>query len=135
MTRRTRGPAITTGALLGALAALGWWAYQRFTRYEVTGESMAPALNPGDWLLVDSRAYAHRAPRRRHLVLARDPRQRSRTLLKRVLRTDLHGEVQLEGDNANASTDSRSFGPVAREAILGRVRWRYWPPGAIGRVS
>jgi signal peptidase I len=33
------------------------------------------------------------------------------------------------GDNRDASNDSRSFGPVSRELIYGKVVWRYWPPG------
>jgi signal peptidase I len=31
------------------------------------------------------------------------------------------------GDNRDNSNDSRSFGPVKREHILGRVWLRYWP--------
>jgi signal peptidase I len=31
------------------------------------------------------------------------------------------------GDNRDNSNDSRSFGPVKRESILGRVWLRYWP--------
>ena len=31
------------------------------------------------------------------------------------------------GDNRDNSNDSRSFGPVKREYILGRVWLRYWP--------
>jgi signal peptidase I len=33
------------------------------------------------------------------------------------------------GDNRDNSNDSRSFGPVQREYILGRVWLRYWPLG------
>ncbi len=36
------------------------------------------------------------------------------------------------GDNRGASNDSRSFGPVPRDHIVGRAIFRYWPPGAIG---
>ena len=31
------------------------------------------------------------------------------------------------GDNRDNSNDSRAFGPVLREHILGRVWLRYWP--------
>lgn len=47
-------------------------------------------------------------------------------------------EYFLLGDAAElhpaASTDSRSFGPVSRRAILGRVWAVYWPPRAARRV-
>lgn len=38
------------------------------------------------------------------------------------------------GDNRDDSQDSRAFGPVSQELILGRVWWRCWPPHAWGRV-
>jgi len=36
--------------------------------------------------------------------------------------------VWLEGDNPDRSTDSRTTGPVRRDAVVGIVRARYWPP-------
>ena len=38
------------------------------------------------------------------------------------------------GDNPSQSTDSRTFGPVSVERVLGRVWLRCWPPKAWGRV-
>ncbi len=39
------------------------------------------------------------------------------------------------GDNPSRSTDSRAFGPVSADRILGRVWLRCWPPNAWGRVK
>jgi signal peptidase I len=39
------------------------------------------------------------------------------------------------GDNRNHSQDSRSFGPVAREAIIGETVIRYWPISDVGFVG
>ncbi len=39
------------------------------------------------------------------------------------------------GDNRNMSLDSRMFGPVDRDAIIGRVWISYWPPADIGLIS
>ena len=36
------------------------------------------------------------------------------------------------GDNRATSCDSRRWGVVPRENIIGRVDARYWPPGRIG---
>jgi len=41
----------------------------------------------------------------------------------------------LMGDNRNMSLDSRMFGPVDRDAIIGRVWMAYWPPADIGIIS
>lgn len=40
----------------------------------------------------------------------------------------------LLGDHRGASTDSRDFGPVARERITGTAVLRYWPPARFGRL-
>lgn len=42
------------------------------------------------------------------------------------------GEFLVLGDARGESTDGRTFGPVPREAIVGVVRFRYWPRA--GRV-
>lgn len=36
------------------------------------------------------------------------------------------------GDNRIESSDSRSWGPLARDRIVGKVIYRYWPPGSLG---
>lgn len=36
------------------------------------------------------------------------------------------------GDNRSASTDSRSFGPIPEENLVGRAFARIWPPNAMG---
>ena len=115
------------GAGLLAGAARAWLASRRFSRYAVSGESMAPTIRAGDWLLADAHAYRSRSPLPGDVVLASDPRNPDRTLVKRVSDITSQGSVVLVGDNAAASTDSRSFGPVPPEYIQARVALRYWP--------
>jgi len=40
----------------------------------------------------------------------------------------------LAGDFRGASDDSRIWGPVPTNAIVGRVAFRYWPPKSVGRI-
>jgi nickel-type superoxide dismutase maturation protease len=133
-TRKLAPPVAFVALIGGAATALALSVRRRFLRYEVRGESMQPALDPGDYVVVDRTAYRRRLPRRGHVVLARDPRDPEREVVKRVDRTDLHGDIWLTGDNPEASTASETFGPVRRDALIGRVRWRYWPLHALFRV-
>ena len=116
---------LIAAAALIALAAAR--LARRFRRYEIAGVSMLPALRPGDWVLVDVGAFRTRWPRPGEVALAMDPRLEQRTLVKRVDAVD-GGLVRLLGDNAAASTDSRTLGSFPADLVLGRVRWRYWPP-------
>jgi nickel-type superoxide dismutase maturation protease len=103
-------------------------------RVAVEGQSMAPTLRPGDWLLADPAAYREGAPRPGDLVLAPDPRDRGRLLVKRVAGVAPEGLLELRGDAPSASTDSRVFGTVDPRSVAGRPWFRYWPPGRIGRI-
>ncbi len=94
-------------------------------RYQVEGESMSPSLSPGERVVVNRAAYWLSRPRPGDLVVVRDPRQRDRLLLKRIDRSIGDDEWAVLGDNRVASTDSRAFGPVGRELVVGKVWLRY----------
>ena len=115
--------------LAGAIFAL---ARRCLVRYVVEGASMAPALADGDYVVVVDTRAPRRPPSVGAVVLARDPRDRSRVIAKRVADFAGRERVVLLGDNPAASTDSRTFGPVWTGDLLGRVVWRYWPPERFG---
>ncbi len=87
---------------------------------------MRPELEPGDRLLVDTRAYAERLPAAGEIVVLVDPELPRRWLVKRVRAADARGVV-VTGDAEDRSRDSRRFGPVPRNAIVGRVYRCYAP--------
>lgn len=90
---------------------------------------MVPTLAPGDRVV----AVATRRLAAGDVVVARDPDDAGRRLVKRVAAVTPAG-VELRGDNAGASRDSRDFGPVALGLVVGKVRYRYFPPEAVGRL-
>ena len=93
-------------------------------RYLVEGESMLPDVLPGERVLVNKAAYWLRRPLAGDLVVLRDPRDSSRLLLKRLGAPE-GDRWHVLGANAEASTDSRTFGPVGRELLVGKVLFRY----------
>jgi nickel-type superoxide dismutase maturation protease len=108
-------------------AYFAWRALEmRACRFAVAGRSMEPTLQDGDWVLVDKTAYGDHRPRIGDLVAARDPRHPARIVFKRVARRNPKG-VWLLGDNPAESTDSRTFGWVADDLVMGRAWLRYWP--------
>lgn len=39
------------------------------------------------------------------------------------------------GDNREHSSDSRDFGPIKKEAVVGKVIFRFWPPTRLGQLT
>ena len=125
---------------LGLLLALAVSALALATAWTtapwvVLGPSMEPALRPGDHVMVDRWSYRQRLPRAGEVVLV--IRHESEPLVKRVAaarRTPAGIVVELRGDNAAHSTDSRQLGPFPVEDLRGRVVLCYWPPERWGLV-
>ena len=120
-----------------AVALAGAWATLRHhpvRRVEVVGSSMVPALLPGDRLVVLRLPWRRPfGPRPGQVVAVHDPRRADRILIKRVRAVDAReGTLEVEGDAREFSTDSRSFGPVSRTALVGRAVYRYAPVGRNG---
>ena len=99
-------------------------------RFRVEDTSMRPVVQPGDRLLVGRWLR----PRRGSLVVVRDPEYPSTFLFKRVARVEPNGDLLVQGDNPNVSRDSRHFGPVTRQLVIGRAFFRYLPATRRGRL-
>ena len=85
----------------------------------VQGPSMLPTLRPGDCLLVRPGDRV----RAGQVVVARFPARPGLLVVKRAVRP-VGDRWWVEGDNAAATDDSRTYGPAE---VLGRVWLRYWP--------
>jgi signal peptidase I len=98
----------------------------------VDGRSMLPLLRPGSVVLVLRCAYGLRLPgsggyllrwgepRPGDVVVATSPRD-GRPVVKRIASLAPEGAFVLLGDNSPESVDSREYGPVAFDALRGRV--------------
>lgn len=89
-------------------------------RVAIAGRSMEPALRPGEWWLV--RRWGPVTPGA--IVLLEEPGRERLLVVKRAVR-EVAGGWWVEGDNPDASTDSRSYGPVPASAIRGVLWLRY----------
>jgi nickel-type superoxide dismutase maturation protease len=94
-------------------------------RFIVADTSMRPALEPGDRVLV--LVLCRTRVRPGDLVVFCRPDQRLTVAIKRVTDVAADGALTLLGDNPNASTDSRDFGPVPRHLVIGKAIYRYLP--------
>lgn len=141
--------------------------------FVVSGASMAPTFETGEYLIVDRATYHFEQPQRGDVVIFRYPSDPSKFFIKRIIglpgetvelangvssivgtdgervsldepylktdRTDDHITTRLSsdeyfvmGDNRGASSDSRTWGPVPRENIVGRALVRLLPPTHFG---
>ena len=100
---------------------------------------MMPTLLPGDWALA---VPLHRFERGQ-VVVVEHPGRPGYELVKRITavpgdmigqRTMASDEYWVEGDRGDASTDSRHFGPVTREALRARILLVYGPADRRRRI-
>ncbi len=87
---------------------------------------MAPILQDGDLVVVDTMAFRTRPPQAGDIVVARHPFHPRRVIIKRVRTVRADGTIFLEGNARYDSTDSHAFGPIPPALLIGRVirTWR-----------
>jgi type IV secretory pathway protease TraF len=139
---------VVRGATRAGRGVRGVW------RVTVSEGSMAPAVLPGDWLLVDP--TVRRWPRRGSIVVFREPFTDVLAIKRVAARPGdwvpfADGWLQLADDEAwllgdaddaavaaaghGAANDSRRFGPVPVESLVGRAWLRYGPWRRAGRLA
>ena len=139
----------------------------------VSGESMSPTFENGEYLIVDELTYRLEAPKRGDVVIFRYPRNPSEFFIKRIIGLPgetvivRDGQVEVQqpdgstvtldepyvknlgngrdavytvdqgnyfvmGDNRPESSDSRIWGLMPRENLIGRAAVRLLPVSAAG---
>ena len=117
------------------------WVAQPFL---VSGASMEPTFNNGNYLVIDEFSYHLRKPKKDEVIVFRFPDDTQKFFIKRIAgvpgetvtiqgrETTLgENEYYVLGDNKGASYDSRMWGPVPEKLIIGRTLARLWPFGKI----
>ncbi len=149
------------------IVPIRWFLFQPFV---VTGDSMLPNYEDGNYLIIDEITYRFREPQRGEVVVMRFPNDQSQFFIKRIV--GLPGErIAIEegqvvifngqeskglvleegylprdnitfgnidrnlgpneyfvlGDNRLSSSDSRIWGTLPRQNIVGRVYIRLFP--------
>lgn len=103
-----------------------------FSTVKVSGSSMSPTFMPGDWLLIkEIRSSAHPL-KLLSVYLINDPERPGVKLLKRIKEVEVDEIIGqkaqfkywLEGDHP-ASTDSRKWGWLNQDEVIGKVVVRY----------
>ena len=87
-------------------------------KYVCDERSMNPTIADGETVLVDKNAKVFKVG---DIVLARHPIELDLQIVKRIERINEKGHYFLVGDNPEDSKDSRHYGAVKREYILGKV--------------
>jgi signal peptidase I len=136
--------------------------------FVVSGDSMVPTFESGEYLIVDQLSYRLHEPRRGDVAVFHYPNDPSKFFIKRIIglpgetvhvddtivsvsipgepkplileepyvddleygsvtKTLGEDEFFVMGDNRNVSFDSRSWGPLEKEHIVGRAFLRLFP--------
>ena len=89
---------------------------------QVDGRSMQPTLEPGERVLVKPLRQGE-CPLAGQVVLAWHPERNDLRIIKRLHSSEATAYWVL-GDNPDASTDSRQFGPIDSSRLIGIVTGR-----------
>ena len=151
--------------------------YFLFQPFFVRGQSMEPAFENSDYLIIDEISYRLGSPQRGDVIVFKYPQNPSQRYIKRIVglpgetiaieagsviifnwegsqtldesdylspSVQTPGDVRVSldedeyfvlGDNRVSSADSRRWGSLPRENIIGRVLFRAWPFSALAKIE
>jgi phage repressor protein C with HTH and peptisase S24 domain len=125
---RRRGPVLGAALFVAGLTLIT--GRRRFARVAVSGHSMEPGLRDGDWLLVDRKKHEFVTS---DVVVARDPRNADRLIVKRV--AEVGADLRLLLSSDHPAHFDEIIGPVEPVDVLGRATLRYWPPSRLALIG
>lgn len=91
------------------------------SRLTINGNSMSPTLKPGQDVL--SVNWFVNPKIGDVVVVKSDKGKVQRDIVKRVVRIE-GDKVFVEGDNKGKSTDSRDFGPISKDQVVGKIVYK-----------
>jgi signal peptidase I len=161
----------SSASLLLQVVLLGLIAFALMLRTpQVSGPSMSPHIESGEYVVVNTLSYRLSAPQRGEIIAFRHERSAPLVFLKRIVglpgehvridrgqvfvngvplsepylvfRDDRStaeitvppGAYYVLGDNRRDSDDSRDWGSVPGDQIVGRALFALWPPKRFGAV-
>ena len=94
---------------------------------KITGNSLTPEYNDGDYLLITTFSFMLRSLKPDDIVVFEHPVYG--TMVKQIQYIDPSaGEIFVVGTHPE-STDSRHFGPIPQNWLRGKVLWQIPKPG------
>ncbi len=86
--------------------------------FKISGHSMEPTIKDGDKVLVNRLTYLLKAPKKGDIIAAKIAG--GKIFIKRISKIEGNRHF-LSGDNPNDSFDSRKFGMLGKDQIVGKV--------------
>lgn len=92
------------------------------SKFKISGHSMEPTFKNGDKILATYFFYLFKSPQINDIVVFKD--QENKIFVKRIIDVKNNRYIVL-GDNKKDSLDSRNFGEIQRDQILGKLIYKY----------